>query len=64
VIFLDPPFASDPWSWLLPAALARLAPGGFIYAESGAPVPLAPGLAMVRRDKAGHVHYHLLARAD
>ena len=34
VIFLDPPFDEDPWSWLLPACEARLAPGGFLYAES------------------------------
>jgi 16S rRNA (guanine966-N2)-methyltransferase len=63
VIFLDPPFASDAWEWLLDAAAARLAPAGFIYAESGAPLAPAAGLAMVRRDKAGHVHYHLLAHA-
>jgi len=49
VIFLDPPFDLDPWPWLLGASEAHLA--------------LPPELAMVRRDKAGHVHYHLLARA-
>lgn len=64
VIFLDPPFAADPWDWLLPAAAARLAPGGLIYAEAGAAVAPAGGLRMVRSDKAGHVHYHLLARAE
>jgi 16S rRNA (guanine966-N2)-methyltransferase len=64
VIFLDPPFASDPWAWLLPAAAARLAPGGLIYAESGGRIEPPGGLALVRSDKAGHVHYHLLARAD
>ena len=25
VVFLDPPFADDPWAWLLPACAARLA---------------------------------------
>lgn len=64
VIFLDPPFASAPWDWLLPAAAARLAPGGLVYAESGAPLGPGGGLSIVRNDKAGHVHYHLLARAD
>jgi len=64
VIFLDPPFASAPWNWLLPAAAARLAPGGMVYAEAGAPLAPAGGLSLVRKDKAGHVHYHLLARAD
>ena len=61
VVFLDPPFELDPWGWLLPAAAAHLAPGGRIYAEAGAPLDAPPGLAMLRADKAGHVHYHLLA---
>ncbi|MGH8143488.1 MAG: 16S rRNA (guanine(966)-N(2))-methyltransferase RsmD [Steroidobacteraceae bacterium] len=61
VIFLDPPFASDPWSWLLPAAAMRLAAAGLIYAEAGSALAPGPGLEIVRRDRAGHVHYHLLA---
>jgi 16S rRNA (guanine966-N2)-methyltransferase len=64
VVFLDPPFDSDPWAWLLDAAGARLAPGGRIYAEAGAPLAVPAALRMLRRDKAGHVHYHLLARAE
>jgi 16S rRNA (guanine966-N2)-methyltransferase len=63
VVYLDPPFDLDPWGWLLEAARAHLAPGGFIYAEAGAPLDPPPGLEVVRRDKAGHVHYHLLAPA-
>jgi 16S rRNA (guanine966-N2)-methyltransferase len=61
VIFLDPPFDSDPWATLLPAARALLAPGGVIYAEARAPIA-GEGLAVSRRDKAGQVHYHLLRR--
>jgi 16S rRNA (guanine966-N2)-methyltransferase len=62
VIFLDPPFAEDPWEWLLPACEARLSPAGFLYAES--PRELAPPapLALFRHAKAGLVHYHLLRR--
>lgn len=63
VIFLDPPFRDDPWGWLLPACAARLAPGGFVYAEAphrlDPPAPLLPW----RSDKAGQVHYHLFQRA-
>ena len=64
VIFLDPPFATDEWDWLLPACSARLAGGGAIYAE--APRLLVPPseLAVDRHAKAGQVHYHLLRRAD
>ena len=59
VIFLDPPYTDDPWPWLLPLCAARLAPGGFVYAEAGARlVPPAP-LTVWRSDKAGQVHYHL-----
>lgn len=61
VIFVDPPFREDPWSWLLPACVARLAPGGFIYAEAGHAIPSPPGLVPWRQDKAGQVHYHLFA---
>ena len=62
VIFLDPPFVDDPWAWLLPACEARLAPGGFVYAESPRElVPPAP-LAVFRHARAGLVHYHLLRR--
>jgi 16S rRNA (guanine966-N2)-methyltransferase len=64
VVFCDPPFATDPWPWLLDAAAAHLAPGGFIYAEAGRALSPTPELRVARADKAGHVHYHLLARAD
>lgn len=64
IIFLDPPFADDPWDWLLPACESRLAPGGLIYAEAGQQIEAPPGLRRHRADRAGQVHYHLLARAD
>jgi 16S rRNA (guanine966-N2)-methyltransferase len=61
VIFLDPPFADDPWDWLLPACAGRLAPGGYIYAEAPRPLVPPPPLVPWRSDKAGLVHYHLFA---
>jgi len=64
VIFLDPPFAEDPWPWLLPACTQRLLPGGCIYAEASHSLPPPSGFATWRRDKAGQVHYHLFVRAD
>jgi 16S rRNA (guanine(966)-N(2))-methyltransferase RsmD len=63
VIFLDPPFTADLWSWLLPAATARLAQGGHLYVEAPAPIDAPPGLAVWRSDKAGQVHYYLLRHA-
>ena len=62
VIFLDPPFSEDPWTWLLPACSQRLVPGGFIYAEAGHAVVPPPPLSPWRHDKAGQVHYHLFVK--
>jgi len=64
VVFLDPPFIEQLWEALLPAAAARLVPGGVLYVESPSPIEPLPGLAILRRDKAGQVHYHLLRRID
>ena len=58
-IFLDPPFADEPWDWLLPACAARLAPGGFVYVEAPRAVDAPPPLVPLRRDRAGQVYYHL-----
>ena len=52
VIFLDPPFDDMAWRELLPAAAARLAPGGALYVEARCAHRSAAGLAMWRRDKA------------
>jgi 16S rRNA (guanine966-N2)-methyltransferase len=63
VIFLDPPFADDAWARLLPAAAARLASDGRLYVEAATPLEAPDGLELLRRDKAGRVHYHLLRLA-
>lgn len=64
VIFLDPPFATDEWAWLLPACAARLAGGGVVYAEASRELGAANGMTVFRHAKAGAVHYHLFSRAD
>ncbi len=64
VIYLDPPFADDPWPWLLPSCTTRLAPGGLIYAEARHVLAPPPGLTLHRHARAGQVHYHLLARGS
>ncbi|HEX4884767.1 MAG TPA: 16S rRNA (guanine(966)-N(2))-methyltransferase RsmD [Casimicrobiaceae bacterium] len=63
VIFCDPPYAEDPWSWLLPACLRSLAPGGAVYAEAARRLDPAAGLALVREGRAGQVVYHLFRPA-
>jgi len=64
VIFLDPPFASDDWSWLLPACIEHLTGAGYVYAEAGRELEAVAGLTVWRHAKAGAVHYHLFIRAD
>jgi 16S rRNA G966 N2-methylase RsmD len=61
VVFLDPPFADDPWDALLAAVAPCLADDGFVYAEAGSDLSPA-SFDVVRRATAGTVHYHLLAK--
>jgi 16S rRNA (guanine966-N2)-methyltransferase len=63
VVFLDPPFADDPWPELFAALPARLAAGGRVYAEAGRMLEPPTGWRTLRHARAGHVHYHLLAPA-
>ena len=64
LIFLDPPFGRGLIDQVLPMLPKALSADGFVYVESDAPVDLqsaqALGLRLVRADKAGAVHYHLL----
>jgi 16S rRNA (guanine(966)-N(2))-methyltransferase RsmD len=59
VVFCDPPFADDPWDWLLPACARLTVPGGAVYAEAGHAIAPAAGLALAREGRAGAVVYHL-----
>ena len=71
VIFLDPPYQQDFLSRTLPLCDRILADGGLVYAESGLPLAseeeapdwMAPW-EVVRQDKAGMVHFHLLQRRE
>lgn len=72
VIFLDPPYQQDFLVQALPLCAALLKDGGVVYAESGERLPFADddtavdgpawlqAWQLVRSDKAGMVHYHLL----
>ncbi|TQK05360.1 16S rRNA (guanine(966)-N(2))-methyltransferase RsmD [Herbaspirillum sp. SJZ107] len=73
LIFLDPPYQQDFLAQALPLCAQLLKPGGLVYAESGDRLPfpetagaedaLPEWLAqweLVRGDKAGMVHFHLL----
>jgi len=64
VVFLDPPFADDPWESLLAALRERLAPGARIYAEAASELIAPAGFERLRHGRAGNVHYHLFTLAD
>lgn len=67
LIFLDPPFGQGLLDQVMPACARLLAPQGLIYLESDtactADWAARHGLTVVRADKAGAVHYHLLHRS-
>lgn len=60
VIFLDPPFKSDYLERLLPLLAKQLMPQGFLYIESGTSFEAAEPWQVIKRGKAGAVHYQLL----
>jgi 16S rRNA (guanine966-N2)-methyltransferase len=64
LIFIDPPFRGPLLRPALELARRLLAPGGWVYAESGSALQgtdLEPfGLRSVRAGRAGHVHFYLL----
>jgi 16S rRNA G966 N2-methylase RsmD len=62
VIFLDPPFADDPWHALFAALAPVIGESSLIYAEASRPIVPPAALDVVRQARAGGVHYHLLAR--
>ena len=60
VIFLDPPFQSDYLAKLLPLLATQLTPQGMLYVESGTLFEPGEPWQVVKRGKAGAVHYQLL----
>ncbi len=68
LIFLDPPFGQNWLEQVMPRIRPLLAPKGLVYIESDAEVTQDWashfGLGLVRADKAGLVHYHLLQAQD
>lgn len=67
LVFLDPPFQSQALATILPALAPVLAPQAWVYVEAAAALDEAQvrqwcgaGASIVRHDRAGQVHYHLL----
>ena len=60
VIFVDPPFDSGYLPQVLPLLAAKLNAGGLVYVESGTAFELDAAWRVVKRARAGKVHYQLL----
>ena len=62
IVFLDPPFHSDYAAQCCALLLdnAALAPGAYVYTETGHGAPLAPpALTQIKRQRAGQIEYRL-----
>lgn len=64
LVMLDPPFDAGVLERALALAAPLVVPGGFVYAEAGAPIDRWPAeLAPWREARAGQVHFCLLRRS-
>ena len=62
VVFLDPPYAENPWAALLERLAPRLAADARVYCESRAMPVTLHGWEVQRQGRAGQVNYQLLKR--
>ena len=64
LIFIDPPFDAGLVEPALAAAARLVVPSGFVYVESGQPVPCPSAFGRHREGRAGAVHFALLQRRE
>ena len=65
IVFVDPPFAESLLEPILQTLGPRVRAGGFVYAESAAPLPsevIPGGFELHRQKRAASVHFALLRR--
>lgn len=60
LIFLDPPFGLGWLEKLWPVLPKLLEPDGFVYVEAEKPIEIPENFNLLRQDRAGVVHYHLV----
>lgn len=60
LIFIDPPFGKNWLESLWPMLTDLLETNGFVYIEAEKPVFIPEGYRLLRQDRAGAVHYHLI----
>ncbi len=64
LIFLDPPFADAGMQDTIAHCFKLLRPGGYLYTESGDPIPESGDYKIHRQKRAGAVHFALLCLDD
>ena len=64
VVFLDPPFQGGYLPRALPLLADKLAADGLVYVEAGEAFDPEAAWEVVKRAKAGRVHYQLLQRVQ
>ena len=60
LIFIDPPFGKNWLESLWSILPDLLEPNGLVYIEAEKPVFIPDGYRLLRQDRAGAVHYHLI----
>lgn len=60
LIFLDPPYRGNDLIHVLALIPAHLAPDGVVYVESPRMIDFEKPWKVLKKDKAGQVHYHLV----
>jgi 16S rRNA (guanine(966)-N(2))-methyltransferase RsmD len=60
LIFIDPPFGKNWLESLWPLLPDLLEPHGLVYIEAEKPVLAPDGYSLLRQERAGAVHYHLI----
>ena len=60
LVLLDPPFGQDWITRILPAVMEVLTNDGLLYIEAEQPMEAPLGMELLRQDRAGAVHFHLL----
>lgn len=63
LVFLDPPYGDGPPEAILEALIGRMASGGMVYYEGARDYLPGPGWKVLRKGRAGRVHYHLMQAA-
>jgi 16S rRNA (guanine(966)-N(2))-methyltransferase RsmD len=64
VVFADPPYRQGLIEQIMPLLGRVMFPGGLVYAEAEMPLDPLEGWHVLKRGRAGQVHFHLLERPE